>query len=83
MDVIRSCTHAGAAASGVRRYGEGPEAEQIFLYRLVPGYMSQSFGLYCAQMAEIPFDIIERAGQIISHQQVKPLENSLKSHYSI
>ena len=78
MDVIQGGSSTPAALSSHRHHQQQqsgasvPPDEQIFLYRLVPGCMSQSFGLYCARMAELPAGVIERAGQIILHQQVVP-----------
>lgn len=45
---------------------------QMFLYKLVPGWQIQSFGLHCACQAHVPQPIISRAADVIAHLQVCP-----------
>jgi len=43
--------------------------KQMFLYKLVPGWQIQSFGLHCACQAHVPQPIISRAADVIAHLQ--------------
>eukprot|EP00951_Prasinocladus_malaysianus_P019049 scaffold153726_cov19-Prasinocladus_malaysianus.AAC.1 len=42
---------------------------QVFLYRLVPGGMHNSFGVYCAQLAGMPHSIVKRSLEVLQHQK--------------
>ena len=41
-----------------------PNLEIVYLYRLIQGYSTESYGLHCAKLAGIPEEIISRAYEI-------------------
>ncbi len=50
----------------------------IFLYQIVPGGVSQSYGLQVALLAGVPPSIVQRAKEILNELQSKHLEGVLK-----
>jgi len=53
------------------------EGEILFLYRMVPGGTSQSYGVQVASLAGIPESVIRRARVILKHLQEKAPEDPL------
>ncbi|KAI5059273.1 hypothetical protein GOP47_0025592, partial [Adiantum capillus-veneris] len=63
--------------SVLQKSGEngGELQDIIFLYRLVPGQVLPSYGLYCAELAGVPPLILNRANEIVGLiQEGKPIE---------
>ncbi|HGY56982.1 MAG TPA: DNA mismatch repair protein MutS [Caldithrix abyssi] len=55
------------------------EDQVIFLRRIVPGGTDNSYGIYVAQMAGLPAELIERAREILANLEANELTpNSLK-----
>ncbi|GBG58910.1 hypothetical protein CBR_g24261 [Chara braunii] len=40
-----------------------------FLYKLVPGYSTSSFGIHCAQLANVHAAILKRAEELLKHER--------------
>lgn len=61
---------------------EGREAEEIvYLYKLVEGVASQSYGRYVAELAGVPPPLLERADQVTSAiRKGDPIETVLQQH---
>ncbi|MFN4197314.1 MAG: MutS-related protein, partial [Caldimicrobium sp.] len=49
------------------------EGEVVFLYRILPGAASQSYGIEVAHLAQIPDEVLKRAREILQTlEQRKP-----------
>ncbi|XP_078157852.1 MUTS-homolog 5 isoform X3 [Carex rostrata] len=53
--------------------------EIVYLYRLVPGQASLSYGLHCAHLAGVPSDVIERAMNVLEDLNLKRRANRFNS----
>lgn len=51
------------------------QGEVLFLYKIVPGGISQSYGIQVASLAGIHPRVIDRAREILSQLQDKPIQN--------
>ena len=63
--------------SGIKNYNVEvkQEGEDVtFLYRLVPGGMSHSFGIHVARLAGIPPEVLERAKEVLKNLEQGELE---------
>ena len=49
------------------------EDQVVFLRKIVPGGTDNSFGIYVAQMAGLPADLIERAREILANLEANEL----------
>lgn len=61
---IKNCNVA------IKEEGEGI----VFLYRLVPGGMSHSYGLHVAKLAGLPQEVLERAREVLQNLEQGELE---------
>ena len=52
----------------------------IFLRKLAPGGSTHSFGIHVARMAGMPPELIERAKEVLSQLESKPLENGISTN---
>eukprot|EP01120_Amphizonella_sp_Union-15-10_P007629 TRINITY_DN2591_c0_g1_i1.p1 TRINITY_DN2591_c0_g1~~TRINITY_DN2591_c0_g1_i1.p1 ORF type:complete len:135 (+),score=12.09 TRINITY_DN2591_c0_g1_i1:2-406(+) len=52
-----------------------PQPDVVFLYKIVKGHASHSFGTYCAFVAGVPEELLERANEVaIKLTRNEPLE---------
>jgi DNA mismatch repair protein MutS len=54
----------------VREWGEGDQAQIVFVHRILPGKTDQSYGIHVAKLAGIPADVITRARAILNSLSV-------------
>ncbi|MFD2673009.1 DNA mismatch repair protein MutS [Marinicrinis sediminis] len=70
--------HLEETLAGLRNFSmavKESEGEVTFLRRLVPGAASSSYGIYCAQIAGLPGQIIERAYGLLSESAMDAASN--------
>jgi DNA mismatch repair protein MutS len=53
----------------VKEYGD----KVVFLRKIEPGGMDNSYGIYVAQMAGLPQDVVERAGEVLHNLEANEL----------
>ncbi|MBI3540567.1 MAG: DNA mismatch repair protein MutS [Deltaproteobacteria bacterium] len=56
--------------SGIRNYNvkiQEQKGEIVFLYRLVPGGMSHSYGLHVGKLAGLPVEVLDRAKEVLKN----------------
>lgn len=53
-------------------------SEIIFLYKLIPGILTESFGIQCAKKSGIPMNLIKRAEEVakkrVNREPILPLQ---------
>lgn len=62
---------------GIKNYNvqiQEKDGEIIFLYRLVPGGMSHSYGIHVAKLAGLPPEVVERSKEVLKNLEQGELE---------
>ena len=60
---------------------EDKDKEQItFLYQLVDGFASRSYGIHVAKLAGLPTSVIQKAQQLLQTHHKHTLSNCQKDH---
>lgn len=52
---------------------EEEDGEIIFTHKVVQGISSKSYGIHVAQLAGLPQDVVDRANQILTSLEIRPL----------
>jgi DNA mismatch repair protein MutS len=72
--------------AGLRNYQvlvqEEPD-DIVFLHQIAPGSAAKSYGIHVAQLAGMPREVLDRAGEVLSELEARPLakgEGRLKLH---
>ncbi len=63
---------------GIKNYNvqiQEEKGEIIFLYRLVPGGMSHSYGIHVAKLAGLPPEVVERSKEVLKNLEQGELES--------
>ncbi|MBT3704257.1 DNA mismatch repair protein MutS [Candidatus Peregrinibacteria bacterium] len=61
---------------------EDGKSDLVFLYRVIPGGTSKSYGIEVAKLAGLPRDVIMKARGILENLEKEIVENSSKVHES-
>jgi DNA mismatch repair protein MutS len=54
---------------------EGPD-DIVCLHKIAPGHAGKSYGLHVARLAGVPWEVLQRAEQVLGELESRPLDGN-------